>query len=66
MREKERNEQTFQAAIQGIDLKKQQKSDPIQRKLEEVKRRAAVKQLGEDEVVKGEFAVMGFGYVAEE
>lgn len=66
MREKEENQRRFSAAIQGIDLDKQSKHDPVQQRIEEVKRRAAIKQLGEDEVKREEFAVMGFGYVAEE
>lgn len=65
MREKDKNDKYFLAGIQGIDLKKSN-NDPIKKRIEEVKRRAAVKQLGEEEVKREEFAVMGFGYVAEE
>lgn len=64
-REQDRIEKVFLAAIQGIDLEKNAKN-PVQQRVEEVKRRAAAQQLGEEEVKRQEFSVMGFGYVTEE
>jgi len=65
-REQDRLNKVFTAALKGIDLEKNQK-DPIQKRIEEVKRRAAAKVAGgEAELNKEEFSVMGFGYVIEE
>ena len=57
----ERRERQFLAAIQGIDLDKNEK-DPVQERIEEVKRRAAVRTLGEQEVERQEYAELGFGF----
>lgn len=63
-RDREYDEKYFIAALNGVDLDKNSKS-AAQQKIEEVKRRAAVKELGESEVQREEFAVIGFGYETE-
>lgn len=60
-REKEHRDKQFAAAIQGIDIDKGAKSE-VQRRIEEVKRRAEIKQRGEETVQQEEFADLGFGY----
>ena len=49
------------AAIQGIDLSKGEKNE-VQERLDEVRRRAAEKQLGADELERQEFAAIGLGF----
>lgn len=60
-REKEKTDRHFAASIQGIDLSKNEPSE-VQQRLEEVRRRAAEKQLGAEEVERQEFAELGFGF----
>lgn len=60
-RKEETAKRKFAAAIQGIDLDKHEKN-PVQERLDEVRRRAAVKVMGEQEVEKQEFAELGFGF----
>lgn len=63
-RKAEQDNRKFLAAIQGIDIDKHAK-DPVQERIEEVKRRAAVRTLGEQEVEKLEYAELGFGFETE-
>jgi len=63
-RKAERTQRHFQAAIQGIDLDKNE-SNPVQERLDEVRRRASVKMLGENEVQRQEYAELGFGFESE-
>lgn len=60
-REREYNEMKFAAGLKGIDLDKDEES-PVQKRIEETKRRAAVRLKGEEEVQRAEFADLGFGY----
>lgn len=61
-REEDNNNRKFLAGIQGIDLGKAQNS-AIEKRVAEVKRRAAVKLAGgEKELEKQEYADIGFGY----
>lgn len=60
-RKAEQSQRKFLAAIQGIDLDKHDK-DPVQERIEEVKRRAAVRTIGEHEVERQEYAELGFGF----
>lgn len=63
-REKEKQERYFAASLQGVDLNKNEPSE-VQQRLEEVKRRAAVKTLGAQEVERQEFAELGFGFESD-
>ena len=58
-RETENTNRKFEAAIQGIDL---DKNNEKQNKIEEVKRRAQAKIVGEQELERQELADLGFGY----
>jgi hypothetical protein len=60
-RESERNQQKFLAAIQGIDLSKNDKNE-VQERLDEVRRRVAEHNLGEEEATRQEFAAIGLGF----
>lgn len=60
-REREKQERYFLASIQGIDLSKNEESD-VQRKLEEARRRAAIKLHGVEAVERQEFAELGFDF----
>lgn len=64
-REKDRLDKVFAASLKGIDLEKNAKN-PVQKRLEEVKRRAAEKSVGAAELNRQEFSAMGFGYVVED
>lgn len=60
-RAQEHSQRSFTAALQGVDLDKDA-NDPVQQKIDEVKRRAAVALRGEEAVQQEEFAELGFGY----
>lgn len=60
-REREKHERHFLASLQGVDLSKHETSE-VQQRIEEVRRRAAEKQLGAEEVERQEFAELGFGF----
>lgn len=64
MREKEKRQMKFTAALKGINLDEEDE-DPVQQRIEEVKRRAAIKLKGEQEVEREEFADIGIGFITE-
>jgi hypothetical protein len=62
-RMQEHENRKFAAALKGINLDKDADSS-VQKRLDDVKRRAAVKLKGENAVQQEEFADLGFGYEA--
>jgi hypothetical protein len=60
-RRQEHEQRVFAAGLKGIDLEKGS-SNPVQDKIDEVKRRAEVALRGEKAVQQEEFAELGFGY----